>query len=597
MNNFWKTFFGSALGSIVGIMATGLIFMFGFFILIGSLVSGSGEQTSKTIDKTSVLYFDLKYELNDKTNIDPFENISSGKLSSTAKPGLYDLLSVLKHASSNDKITGIYLDISDIAAGMAITEELRQGIIQFKNSGKFVYTYADVLTQKGFYLASAGDKIYLNPAGDVEFKGLSTTFLSFKGLLDKLGVKAEVFRPDGNKFKSAVEPFLLEKMSPENRAQTFQFLNTIWSSMLNDFSESRSISVEELGRIADELAMYNTYKAVELNMADSILYRDQFIDVLKAKSGLESKDKLKLISPGEYYEMYKGAMSTDSKKDLIAVVFAEGEIVYGEGDNKTISDKNLGAQLKKAREDDKVKAVVLRVNSPGGSALASEILWREVELTKAKKPVIVSMGNYAASGGYYISCGANKIYADNSTLTGSIGVFGMLYNAQGFLNQKLGITTDTVKTNAYSDFFSFARNMENAEREYLNRSVTDVYKLFLQRVADGRKLDVNYVDSIAQGRVWAGKDAVKIGLVDEIGNLEAAINYAAKSVELTDFGIKTLPEKADFWQSLLNDGKKDAVDAMVKKNLGEGYYILEGFRSLEQTKGVQARMPFNMEIK
>lgn len=597
MNNFWKTFFGSALGSIVGIMATGLIFMFGFFILIGSLVSGSGEQTSKTIDKTSVLYFDLKYELNDKTNIDPFENISSGKISSTAKPGLYDLLSVLKHASSNDKITGIYLDISDIAAGMAITEELRQGIIQFKNSGKFVYTYADVLTQKGFYLASAGDKIYLNPAGDVEFKGLSTTFLSFKGLLDKLGVKAEVFRPDGNKFKSAVEPFLLEKMSPENRAQTFQFLNTIWSSMLNDFSESRSISVEELGRIADELAMYNTYKAVELNMADSILYRDQFIDVLKAKSGLESKDKLKLISPGEYYEMYKGAMSTDSKKDLIAVVFAEGEIVYGEGDNKTISDKNLGAQLKKAREDDKVKAVVLRVNSPGGSALASEILWREVELTKAKKPVIVSMGNYAASGGYYISCGADKIYADNSTLTGSIGVFGMLYNAQGFLNQKLGITTDTVKTNAYSDFFSFARNMENAEREYLNRSVTDVYKLFLQRVADGRKLDVNYVDSIAQGRVWAGKDAVKIGLVDEIGNLEAAINYAAKSVELTDFGIKTLPEKADFWQSLLNDGKKDAVDAMVKKNLGEGYYILEGFRSLEQTKGVQARMPFNMEIK
>lgn len=597
MNNFWKTFFGSALGSIVGIMATGLIFLFGFFMLIGSVVSGSGEQTSKSIDKTSVLYLDLKYELNDKTNNDPFENISSGKISSTVKPGLYDLLSVLKHASSNDKITGIFLDISDITAGMAITEELRQGIVQFKNSGKFVYTYADVLTQKGFYLASAGDKIYLNPAGDVEFKGLSTTFLSFKGLLDKLGVKAEVFRPDGNKFKSAVEPFLLEKMSPENRAQTFQFLNTIWNSMLNDFSESRSISVEELGRIADELAMYNTYKAVELNMADSILYRDQFVDLLKAKSGLQAKDKLKLVSPGEYYEMYKAAMNTENKKDLIAVVFAEGEIVYGDGDNKTISDKNLGTQLKKAREDDKVKAVVLRVNSPGGSALASEILWREVELTKAKKPVIVSMGNYAASGGYYISCGANRIFADNSTLTGSIGVFGMLYNAQGFLNQKLGITTDTVKTNAYSDFFSFARNMENAEREYLNRSVTDVYKLFLQRVSEGRNLDLNYVDSIAQGRVWAGKDAINIGLVDEIGNLEAAINYAAKSVDLSDFGIKTLPEKTDFWQALLNDGKKDAVDVMVKKNLGEGYYILEGFRSLEQTKGVQARMPFNMEIK
>lgn len=597
MNNFWKTFFGSALGSIVGIMATGLIFLFGFFMLIGSVVSGSGEQTSKSIDKTSVLYLDLKYELNDKTNNDPFENISSGKISSTVKPGLYDLLSVLKHASSNDKITGIFLDISDITAGMAITEELRQGIVQFKNSGKFVYTYADVLTQKGLYLASAGDKIYLNPAGDVEFKGLSTTFLSFKGLLDKLGVKAEVFRPDGNKFKSAVEPFLLEKMSPENRAQTFQFLNTIWSSMLNDFSESRSISVEELGRIADELAMYNTYKAVELNMADSILYRDQFVDLLKAKSGLQAKDKLKLVSPGEYYEMYKAAMNTENKKDLIAVVFAEGEIVYGDGDNKTISDKNLGTQLKKAREDDKVKAVVLRVNSPGGSALASEILWREVELTKAKKPVIVSMGNYAASGGYYISCGANRIFADNSTLTGSIGVFGMLYNAQGFLNQKLGITTDTVKTNAYSDFFSFARNMENAEREYLNRSVTDVYKLFLQRVSEGRNLDLNYVDSIAQGRVWAGKDAINIGLVDEIGNLEAAINYAAKSVDLSDFGIKTLPEKTDFWQALLNDGKKDAVDVMVKKNLGEGYYILEGFRSLEQTKGVQARMPFNMEIK
>lgn len=597
MNNFWKTFFGSALGSIVGIMATGAIFMFGFFILIGSLMSGSTEQTSKTIDKTSVLYLDLGYALNDKTNTDPFENISSGKISNAAKPGLFDILSVLKHASSNDKITGLYLDISDVPAGMAITEELRQGIIQFKNSGKFVYTYSDVLTQKGFYLASAGDKIFLNPAGDVEFKGLSTTFISFKGLLDKLGVKAEVFRPDGNKFKSAVEPFLLEKMSPENRAQTFQFLNTIWGNILADMSESRSISVEDLSKMADELAMYNTHKAVELNMADSILYRDQFIDLLKVKSGLEAKDKIRLVSPGEYYEMYKSAISTVNKKDLIAVVFAEGEIVYGEGDNNTISDKNLGAQLKKAREDEKVKAVVLRVNSPGGSALASEILWREVELTKAKKPVIVSMGNYAASGGYYIACGADKIFADNSTLTGSIGVFGMLYNAEGFLNQKLGITTDTVKTNAYSDFFSFSRSMENAEKEYLNRSVTDVYKLFLQRVADGRKLDVNYVDSIAQGRVWAGKDAIKIGLVDEIGNLEAAINYAAKKVDLTDFGVKTLPEKADFWQALLNDGKKDAVDAMVKKNLGDGYYILEGFRSLEQTKGVQARMPFNMEIK
>lgn len=597
MSNFWKTFFGSALGSVVGIFATGAIFMFAFFVFLGSVMNSATESTSQTLDKTSVLHLKLNYVLNDKTINDPFENLSSGKISNSTKPGLFDLLSVIKHASSNDKITGIFLDISDVPAGMANTEELRDAIAAFKSSGKFVYTYADVLGQKGFYLASAGDKIYLNPAGDVEFKGLSSTFVSFKGLMDKLGVKAEVFRPDGNKFKSAVEPFLLEKMSPENKAQTFLFLNSIWDGILDDFSKSRSISVENLSKMANELAMYNTSKAVELNMADSIVYRDQFIDIIKKKSGLESTEKLRLVGPGEYYDMYKGDMSSASKKDQIAVIFAEGEIVYGDGDNKTISDKNLGALLKKARENEKVKAVVLRVNSPGGSALASEILWREVELTKAKKPVIVSMGNYAASGGYYIACGANKIFADRSTLTGSIGVFGMLYNAESFLNQKLGIHTDTVKTNAYSDFYSMSRSMENAEREYLNRSVNDVYGLFLKRVADGRGLTVAQVDSIAQGRVWAGSDAIKIGLVDEIGNLESAIAYAAKQVELSDYGVLTLPEKADFWEALINDTKKDVVEGAIKKNLGEGYYILEGFRSLEQTKGVQARMPFNMDIK
>lgn len=596
MNNFWKTFFGSAFGAMVGVMVSSVLAVVLVFVMIGAMIGSGSESKAKPLGSASVLHLKLDYALSDQTNNNPFENLNRGEFSTTSKPGLYDLVKVINHASSDDKIKGIYLEISEVPAGMANAQELRKALAAFRSSGKFVYTYSDVLTQKGLYLATAGDKIFLNPAGDVEFKGLSTTFISFKRLLDKMGVQAEIFRPEGNKFKSAVEPFFLEKMSPENRAQTFKFLNTMWAEMVGEMSESRKIAVADMNRIADGLEIYNTMSAVKLGMADSLLYKDQFISLMKKKCGIEDKDKLRLVGPGEYFDLVKSKLNEGSKDNKIAVVFAEGEIVYGKGDNETIGNESLCKQLQKAREDDKVKAVVLRVNSPGGSALASEIIWREVEITKAKKPVIVSMGNLAASGGYYISCGANKIYADPGTLTGSIGVFGMLYNAQGLLNDKLGILTDTVKTNRYSDFFSFARNMEDAEKTYLNRSVNDIYQLFLKRVSDGRKMSVANVDSIAQGRVWAGRDALGLGLVDELGTLQDAIAAAAKEVNVTDYSIMTLPESGDFWQSLFEQ-KDNTVDAYMKKNLGEGYKILEGFRSLEQTKGVQARMPFNMEIQ
>jgi len=596
MNNFWKTFFGSAFGAMVGVMVSSVLAVVLVFVMIGAMIGSGTESQVKPLGPASVLHLKLDYSLGDQTRNNPFENLNRGEFSTTSKPGLYDLVKVINHASSDDKIKGIYLEISEVPAGIANAQELRKALLAFRSGGKFVYTYSDVLTQKGLYLATAGDKIFLNPAGDVEFKGLSTTFVSFKRLLDKIGVEAEIFRPEGNKFKSAVEPFFLEKMSPENRAQTFKFLNTMWAEMVGEMSESRKISAADLNRIADGLEIYNTMSAVKLGMADSLLYKDQFISLMKKKCGIEDKDKLRLVGPGEYFDLVKSKLNEGSKDNKIAVVFAEGEIVYGKGDNETIGNESLCRQLQKARDDDKVKAVVLRVNSPGGSALASEIIWREVEITKAKKPVIVSMGNLAASGGYYISCGANKIYADPGTLTGSIGVFGMLYNAQGLLNDKLGIMTDTVKTNRYSDFFSFARNMEDAEKTYLNRSVNDIYQLFLKRVSDGRKMSVAEVDSIAQGRVWAGRDALGLGLVDELGTLQDAIAAAAKEVNVTDYSIITLPESTDFWQSLF-DQKDNTVDAYMKKNLGEGYRILEGFRSLEQTKGVQARMPFNMEIQ
>ncbi len=581
---------------MVGVMVSSVLAVVLVFVMIGAMIGSGAESKAKPLGSASVLHLKLDYALSDQTNNNPFENLNRGEFSTTSKPGLYDLVKVINHASSDDKIKGIYLEISEVPAGMANAQELRKALVAFRSSGKFVYTYSDVLTQKGLYLATAGDKIFLNPAGDVEFKGLSTTFISFKRLLDKMGVQAEIFRPEGNKFKSAVEPFFLEKMSPENRAQTFKFLNTMWTEMVGEMSESRKIAVADMNRIADGLEIYNTMSAVKLGMADSLLYKDQFISLMKKKCGIEDKDKLRLVGPGEYFDLVKSKLNEGSKDNKIAVVFAEGEIVYGKGDNETIGNESLCKQLQKAREDDKVKAVVLRVNSPGGSALASEIIWREVEITKAKKPVIVSMGNLAASGGYYISCGANKIYADPGTLTGSIGVFGMLYNAQGLLNDKLGILTDTVKTNRYSDFFSFARNMEDAEKTYLNRSVNDIYQLFLKRVSDGRKMSVANVDSIAQGRVWAGRDALGLGLVDELGTLQDAIAAAAKEVNVTDYSIMTLPESGDFWQSLFEQ-KDNTVDAYMKKNLGEGYKILEGFRSLEQTKGVQARMPFNMEIQ
>lgn len=490
-------------------------------------------------------------------------------------------------------LKGIYLDVSSLEAGFATIEEIRNALIDFKKSGKFILAYSEVYTQGAYYLASVADKVYLNPEGMIDFRGLSSELMFFKGTLDKLEIEAQIIKV--GTYKSAVEPFILDKMSEPNRQQVNSFLGSMYDHFLSEISKSRKIPKNTLFSLADSAKVRNPKDALVFKMIDGLKYKDEVLDELKSRTGIDKKKDLKSVSIEEYNPAPSETESSSS--DRIAIIYANGEIISGEGNDESIGSERISRAIRKARMDKKVKAIVLRVNSPGGSALASDVIWREMILAKKAKPVIVSMGDVAASGGYYIACAADSIFAQPNTITGSIGVFGIIPNMQNFFKNKMGITFDGVKTGKFADLGTVSRPMTDAEKMIFQQEVNRVYSTFTQKVADGRKKSRNYIDSIGQGRVWSGIEALQNGLVDRLGNIDDAIASAAKKAKITDIKLVSYPDQVDPLKSLFEHTSDKIKIYFIKRELGNQFMYYEQMQSAINLIGVQARIPYNIQVK
>ncbi|MFA5972854.1 MAG: signal peptide peptidase SppA [Lentimicrobiaceae bacterium] len=587
-----KQFFKFTFASMLGFLFAGILVFIIFVGIIVSAVSMGKKETVVVPDKT-ILILTLDQPVSDRSSDNPFAHFNFNSPDMSAQLGLNDIVGNLKKAASDSKVKGIYLELTDIPSGQATIEEIRNALIDFKKSGKFIVAYSESFTQKSYYLASVADKIYLNPAGEMVFKGMVGQVMFFKGLLDKIDVEAQVIRH--GKFKSAIEPFTLDKMSEPNKVQTLAFISGMWNHMLAGISTSRSIPVNDLNTIAEEYKIQSPLDAVSLKMVDKLMYKDEVLDELKARVNVKNVKDIRFMKLGKYAK--SPDLDKKTSKNTIAVIYASGNIISGEGDEESIGSERISKAIRKARLDDKVKAVVLRVNSPGGSAPASDVIWREMLLTKKVKPVVVSMGNVAASGGYYISCAADKIYAYPNTITGSIGVFGIIPNLKEMFNKDLGITFDEVKTNPYADYIPVTRPMNDAERKIITHNIENVYSTFTTHVADGRKMTVAQVDSIGQGRVWSGVDAKRIGLVDEFGGLNDAIAEAAKLAKLKDYRTLELPEQKDTFEQLMEVFSGDNTSVFLKKELGAAYPYFNYLSRMSRMEGVQALMPYDFDIR
>ena len=590
---FYKVVLAAFLGTLIAMLITFFVKVGVFSAMISSL--SSDTETSTVVKPNSVLYMKLNYEIPDRTTDNPFSAIDFGSMESIEATGLNEILHNIDHAMYDEKIKGIYMELSSIPTSTATLQELRNKLIEFKESGKFIVCYGEIYSQSAYYLASVADHIWLNPEGMLDIHGMATQIMFYKHLLEKLDVEMQIVRGPNNRFKSAVEPYFLDKMSDANREQMEKLLGTIWGEILQGISETRNISVEQLNQIADNLElMTDAKKALEYGLVDQLYYKDQVLEELKTMTG--STKKINAVNNANYAKSYK---DKSKSKNEVAVIYASGQIFDGKGSEENIYSEDLSKTIRKAREDENVKAVVLRVNSPGGSATASAIIGRELDLTKEVKPVIVSMGNYAASGGYWISAKGDYIFADPTTLTGSIGVFGTFPNMKGLFNDKLGLTFDVVKTNENADFGTMTQPLTPFQYAKLQENVVKTYDDFTRRVAEGRGLRQTYVDSIGQGRVWAGADAIELGLVDQLGDMEDAIAYAAEKANLgTDFKVTELPEAKSFFVRMMESiNKTDELDAAVRQKLGVYYHFVEGMENLQKNTGIQARMPFDLVIE
>ncbi len=591
-----KQFFKFMFASFAGTLLTLLILLFIFIGMITAVISMSEDNEVK-LKPNTVLVADFSVPVSDRSPKNPFENFDFSTFKSSNPIGLNDILKNIEKAATDPNIAGIYLDLSEVSSGMANLQEIRHKLVEFKTSGKWIITYGESFSQGAYYLASVSDEIYLNPKGMILFKGLNSQIAFLKHMLEKVEVEMQIIRGPNNQFKSAVEPFMYDKMSDANRLQTEKLLNSVWSEMVADISASRNISVSELNLIADELAVSNAKKALELKFVDGLAYKDEILSKLRAKTDKAEKDKIEQVTLSKYTNAKVGE---DSKsKNKVAVIYAVGEIAGGDGSDNSIGSEGLSKTIRKAREDDKIKAIVMRVNSPGGSALASEIIRREVELAKNEKPFIISMGNVAASGGYWISTNADYIFSDANTITGSIGVFGVIPNMQKLFNNKFGITFDRAMTNNNADFIDVMQPLSPFQEAKIQQEVAEIYNDFTSLVASTRNLRQTFVDSIGQGRVWTGTDALEIGLVDEIGGIEKAIAYAAEKAELgSDYRVTELPEQKEPFQQLIEEmSGQTRTKAALKAELGEYYNYFEYVHSMTKMKGVQARMPFYIDIR
>lgn len=581
-----RQFFKFTFASMLGFLLAGL---FLFFILAGIVagIASSGQQEVQ-VSANSILHLDFKAPILDRAPQDPFANFDPVSFSNPQSLGVNDYRELLAAAAEDDNISGIFLDLSSIQADGVIRSSIREALIDFKSSGKFIYAFAEGYTQSTYMMASVADSIFMVPTGDMLFNGLSSNPVFIKNMLEKLDVEVKLFRV--GKYKSAGETFIREDLSAENRYQISSFLNSLNEQMLSELSASIAMPVDSLRSIANELRIRKATDAVDLGMIHRLCFRDEVLDLLMAETEAPSLKKLALLSAGDY-NASRPKQTDFSEKQRIAVIYATGEINQGEGDEQTIGSDRLAAAIRAARLDKDVKAIVLRINSPGGSALASDIIWRETVLAKAEKPFVVSMGNLAASGGYYIAAAADSIFATPYTLTGSIGVFGLIPNMAGFFKNKIGITFDAVNTGPYADILNGLRPMTADEEQIVQGMIDRIYDEFTQVVADGRGLSKDSVHALAQGRVYTGTQALAVGLVDALGDLNDAVACAARLAELDSYRIKELPEQEDKFELLMKSLMNTRTTA-VERELGPLYQQYKQAKQLLEGDRFQARMEF-----
>ena len=588
MKNFIKFTFASMLGMVLA----GIVFtILGIVTMVGIFTSADTETTVK---ENSVFVLNLDGILSERVQEgNPISTLMGEKFS---EQSLEEILSAIKKAKDNENIKGIYIEAGMLSASFASLEEIRNTLKDFKESGKFVVAYADSYTQGMYYLSSVADKVIVNPEGSIYWQGLASQIIFYKDLMKKVGVEMEIFKV--GTYKSAVEPFIATEMSEANREQTTAFLNSIWGRLVEDVSASRGISEDVLKKCADEFMMISPAETYIANgLADTLLYKDGVLNYLKELTGREADESLRTLSLADMKNVKRNE-PLDKSGNIIAVYYAEGGIDDGvAAEESGINSQQVINDLRKLREDESVKAVVLRVNSPGGSAFGSEQIWREVSLLKEKKPIVVSMGDYAASGGYYISCAADYIVANPTTLTGSIGIFGMFPNMEKLLTEKLSLHFDVVKTNQFADMGNMTRSFNAAEKEAMQNYINNGYQLFIKRCAEGRGMSIEDIQKIAEGRVWTGAAAKELGLVDELGGLDKAIEIAGQKADIEAYSIINYPSQGNFFETLLKEGKENYIQGQIAENLGEYYHYVRFIQNIKHMDRIQARMPFDLRIR
>lgn len=585
-------FLKGVAATIVGL----LLFSFLMLIIGGAIIGAIASREDEVeVKDNTVLHLRLDKPIVERAAEDEFSIMEAIPGLSGGSIGLMELLEAIEHAEGDDRIKGILLEPQFLMSGYASVKEIRDALERFKESGKWIYAYNEIYTEKDYYLASVANKVYLNPAGNLELNGLVSEVVFVKGTLDKLGIEPQIFRV--GEFKSAIEPLIRTEMSEASREQTNSFLNNIYQTFLQDVARSRNLEVNELERISDEMLVRRAEDALTYKVVDQLGYLDQIYDEIRDKLGIEDKtEKINTIGYKKYRKAFKPEGSSQNR---IAVIIASGEILSGKGDDNTIGSDKFAKEIREARLNDRVKAVVLRINSPGGSALASDVIWREIVLTGQTKPIIASLSDVAASGGYYMAMGCDTIVAQPNTITGSIGIFGVLFNMKEFLNDKLGMTTDVVETGELSNIFKVTRPLSEYERSIIQTSVEEGYETFTRKAAEGRNMPVDKLREVASGRVWSGLEAKDRGLVDVLGSFQDAVGIAAAKagLEKGDYRLRYYPEKKNFLEELLGQVDEDMEAKALQREFGIFYPLVKQFRKLEHYQGVQARMPFDISIK
>lgn len=582
----WK-FLKYVLAAFLGVAVFFIVLI--FFLAGMAAAAAGGEDKSAKVEPNSILKLDLNYDIPEKSTDNPLAGFDIATMSSKKAVGLYEVIAAIRKAKTDGNIKGIYLPMGVNMNGLATLDAIRNELTDFKKSGKFIVAFGDMANQKSYYLATAADKIMLNPSGGLELTGFGREIMYYKNALDKLGIQVQEFHCGS--FKSAIEPFVRSNMSDANREQMTFIYKDISNGFLTNMAQARKMDTASLNDIINNLKSFIPEQALSLKLVDQLAYKDELYTFLKSKLGIDKKEDLNIVNIATYADGVKSDFESSNK---IAILVADGEIKDGKSEDGTIGGDDFAEQIKKLREDDKVKAIVLRINSPGGSALASDIMWRELMVTKKEKPIIVSFGDVAASGGYFIATPAERIFAQPNSITGSIGVFGLIPNIKNMLNDKLGVTTDQVEINKHGAFNLVTNPFDEEERNVIQRNIERTYAQFKQRVADGRKMDTAAVEKIAQGRVWTGNQAIANGLVDEIGTLDDAIKYAAKKANLKDYRIKLYPQEKSL-QEQIAESFGAAKQNMIKEELGQTYPVYKTLKMLENTATVQMRLPYVWE--